>query len=152
MCDVGAGAGYLALRLARAVGPTCKVFAIEAEPRMVDVLRTRLEEHRIVNVHTTLATDGAGLPPEAVDRVLIVNAYHQFSAGVAYLRALAGVLRPGGTIVDVDVHDGELPIGPPAELRISRARFLEAAGAAGLRLVGEETFLPYPYFLSLAPA
>ena len=102
VCDVGAGAGYFTLRLARAVGPTGKVFAIEAEPRMVDVLRTRLEEHRIENVHTTLATDGAGLPPEPVDRVLIVNAYHHFSAGPAYLRALAGVLRPGGTIVNVE--------------------------------------------------
>jgi SAM-dependent methyltransferase len=151
VCDVGAGAGYFTLRLARAVGPTGEVFAIEAEPRMVDVLRTRLEEHRIENVHATLATDGAGLPPEPVDRVLIVNAYHHFSAGVAYLRALAGVLRPGGTIVNIDFQDGELPIGPPAELRISRERFLEAAGAAGLRLVGEESFLPYQYFVSLAP-
>jgi cyclopropane fatty-acyl-phospholipid synthase-like methyltransferase len=151
VCDVGAGPGYFTLRLARAVGPTGQVFAVEAEPRMVEVLRARLAEHGIENVHTTLATDGAALPPEPVDRILIVNAYHHFAGGEAYLRALAGALRPGGTLVNIDFQAGELPIGPPPELRISRERFLEAAGAAGLRLVGEESFLPYQYFMAFAP-
>lgn len=152
VCDVGAGSGYFTLRLARAVGPGGKVFAIEAEPRMLDVLLARLAHEKIDNVVAMLATDGIGLPPEPVDRVLIVNAFHHFTAGVAYLRALSGLLRPGGTIVNVDFHGGELPIGPPPELRVSRERFLEIAEAAGLRLVGEESFLPYQYFTSLAPA
>lgn len=152
VCDVGAGPGYFTLRLARAVGPTGKVFAIDAEPRMLDVLHTRLEQEKLDNVLTMLATDGVGMPPEPVDRVLMVNAFHHFSAGVAYLRALSGLLRPGGTIVNVDFHGGDLPIGPPPELRISRERFLESAEAAGLRLVGEESFLPYQYFLSFERA
>jgi hypothetical protein len=71
---------------------------------------------------------------------------------VAYLRALSGLLRPGGNLVNVDFHGGDLPIGPPPELRISRERFLEGAQAAGLRLVGEESFLPYQYFLALERA
>jgi SAM-dependent methyltransferase len=152
VCDVGAGPGYFTLRLARAVGPSGKVFAIDAEPRMLAVLLDRLAQEKIENVVGTLATDGVGLPPEPVDRVLMVNAFHHFAAGVAYLRALSGLLRPGGTIVNVDFHGGDLPIGPPPELRISRERFLEGAEAAGLRLVGEESFLPYQYFLSLARA
>ena len=151
VCDVGAGSGYFTLRLARAVGPTGKVFAIEAEPRMRDVLVRRLEEAHLANVEPVLAVDGVGLPQEPVDRVLIVNAYHHFPDGIAYLRALAGQLRPGGTIVNIDFHAGELPIGPPPELRIPRERFLADAEVAGLRLVGEQTFLPYQYFVSLAP-
>jgi predicted methyltransferase len=75
VCDVGAGPGYFTLRLARAVGPSGKVFAIEAEPRMLDVLLTRLEQEQIDNVVATLATDGVGMPPEPVDRVLMVNAF-----------------------------------------------------------------------------
>jgi cyclopropane fatty-acyl-phospholipid synthase-like methyltransferase len=154
VCDVGAGPGYFTLRLARAVGPTGKVYAIEAEPWMVDVLRGRVAEAGLANVTPVLATDALGLPPEPVDRVLIVNAYHHFESGVAYLRALAGCLRPGGTIVNVDFDasaEGEPSIGPPPELRISRERFLEAATAAGLGLAEERTFLPYQYYLSLRP-
>jgi len=151
ICDLGAGPGYFSLRLARAVGTTGKVFAIEADPRMRDVLVQRLEEAHLANVEPVLAVDGMGLPPEPVDRILIVNAYHHFTDGIAYLRALSGHLRPGGTIVNIDFHGGELPIGPPPELRIPRERFLADAEAAGLRLVDEETFLPYQYFVSLAP-
>ena len=62
------------------------------------------------------------------------------------------MLRPGGTLVNVDFHGGDLPMGPPPELKVSRERFLECAEAAGLRFVGEESFLPYQYFVSLAPA
>lgn len=149
-CDVGAGPGYFTLRLARAVGAAGKVYAIEAEPRMLDVLLSRLERAGLGNVVASLARDGVGLPPEPVDRVLIVNAYHHFDAGVAYLRALGDRLRPGGTLVNVDFHGGELPIGPPPELRVPRERFLAEAESAGLRLVEEKTFLPYQYFLSLA--
>jgi cyclopropane fatty-acyl-phospholipid synthase-like methyltransferase len=149
VCDVGAGPGYFTLRLARAVGATGKVYAIEAEPRMLDVLLDRLERAGIGNVQASLAADGAGLPPEPVDRILMVNAYHHFSAGVAYLRALKGCLRPGGAIVNVDFHGGELPIGPPPDHKVSRERFLEAAAAAGLEVVEERDFLPYQYFLAL---
>ena len=41
-CDIGAGPGYFALRLARAVGPRGHVFAVDVEPRMLDVLRDRI--------------------------------------------------------------------------------------------------------------
>ncbi len=152
VCDVGAGPGYFTVRLARAVGPEGKVFAIEAEPRMIEVLRARLAHAGVGNVHALLAHDGAGLPPEPVDRVLMVNAFHHFEAGGAYLRALGGRLRPGGVIVNVDFHDGELPVGPPPDHKIARERFLEIAAGAGLRVVDEQTFLPYQYFLALAPA
>jgi ubiquinone/menaquinone biosynthesis C-methylase UbiE len=152
VCDVGAGSGYFTLRLARAVGPTGKVFAIDAEPRILDVLRARLAEAALENVVPILAADGAGLPPAPVDRVLLVNAFHHLSDRVQYLRALAGCLRPGGRIVNVDFQGGELPVGPPPELKVSREAFLAAASEAGLRLVEERALLPYQYFLAVGPS
>lgn len=149
VCEVGAGPGYFTLRLARAVGATGRVHAIELEPRVLEILRHRLREAHVRNVHPLLSTNGLGLPPEPVDRVLIVNTFHHFEQGVAYLRALRGNLRPGGTIVNVDFQAGELPFGPPPEMRISREAFLELAAEAGLSLVEEHEFLPYQYFVAL---
>jgi hypothetical protein len=51
----------------------------------------------------------------------------------------------------VDFHEGELPVGPPPEHKVSRGDFLAAAAAAGLVVVREETFLPYQYFFVLGP-
>ncbi|BDG01774.1 class I SAM-dependent methyltransferase [Anaeromyxobacter oryzae] len=150
-CDAGAGPGYFTLRLARAVGPSGRVLAIDVEPRMLALLEARARAAGVSNVTPILATDGAPIPPEPCHVVLVVNTFHHFPDGVATLRRLATRLAPGGRIVNVDFHPGSLPVGPPPELKISRDDFLAAAREAGLRLVDERTFLPYQYFLALAP-
>ncbi|WP_242345713.1 class I SAM-dependent methyltransferase [Anaeromyxobacter terrae] len=148
-CDAGAGPGYFALRLARAVGPTGRVYAIDVEPRMIALLEERAREAGVANVHPLLAPEGEGLPPEPCDAILIVNTFHHFPDGPRYLRRLSERLAPGGRIVNVDFHAGELPVGPPPDHKVSREDFLAAARAAGLDVAEERTFLPYQYFLAL---
>jgi SAM-dependent methyltransferase len=91
------------------------------------------------------------LPPEACDLVLIVDTYHHFPDGVAYLAALRSRLKKGGRLVNIDFHKRELPVGPKLDHKIAREAFLEQAGRAGFVLAEEPTFLPYQYFLVLRP-
>jgi SAM-dependent methyltransferase len=148
-CDLGAGPGYFAIRMARAVGPGGRVHAVDVDPRMIEVLTRRAQEAGASNVHPHLASGADAAPPEPCDLVLLVNAFHHFRDGVATLRRIASALRPGGRIANVDFHDRDLPVGPPPDHKVSRASFLAAAKSAGLEVVGEETFLPYQYFLVL---
>lgn len=151
-CDTGAGPGYFTLRVARAVGPAGRVHAVDVEPRMIALLRERASAAGLENVHPLLAAEGEPpLPPEPCDVILLVNTFHHFHDGPATLRALASRLAPGGRLVNVDFHDGELPVGPPPDHRISREAFLASARAAGLEVVEEQRFLPYQYFLALRP-
>jgi ubiquinone/menaquinone biosynthesis C-methylase UbiE len=151
-CDVGAGPGYLALRMAREVGPRGAVYAIDVEPRMIAALRQRAREAGIENVRAILAPPGRGaLPPRLCHVILVVNAFHHFPGGAAYLKRLSGRLAPGGRIVNVDFHRRELPVGPPLAHLVSRDEFLAEAREAGLSPVRERRFLPYQYFVELAP-
>jgi ubiquinone/menaquinone biosynthesis C-methylase UbiE len=152
VCDVGAGPGYFALPVARAVGESGRVYSVDVEPRILATLRKRLREAGLRNVTPVLALDDdALLPPAACDLILVVDTYHHFPGGPAYLRRLARSLRPGGRIVNIDFHKRELPVGPPPEHKLTREEFLAQADAAGLTLVQEHTFLPYQYFLVLRP-
>ena len=152
VCEVGGGTGYFVLRLGRAVGRAGHVFAVDAEPRLLAVVRDRVVAARLRNVSPILAPPDDPLIPEAsCDRILIVNTYHHFPDGVATLRRLARKLRRGGRLVNVDFLPGELPLGPPTGHKVTREEFLADARRAGLSLVGEETFLPYQYLLVLAP-
>ncbi len=83
--------------------------------------------------------------------ILIVDTYHHFPDGPAYLRRLSQSLRPGGRIVNIDFHKRALPVGPPIEHKVARETFLKDAAAAGLALASEHGFLPYQYFVVLTP-
>jgi ubiquinone/menaquinone biosynthesis C-methylase UbiE len=151
-CDVGAGPGYFALRLARAVGPAGRVYAVDVEPKILDALRERLAASGLRNVTPVLAlADDPLLPPAACDVILIVDTYHHFPDRVAYLGRLSRALRTGGRIANVDYHKRETPVGPPLDHRLAREVFLAEAQSAGLVVAEEPTFLPYQYFVILRP-
>ncbi|MGZ3406004.1 MAG: class I SAM-dependent methyltransferase [Polyangia bacterium] len=149
VCDVGAGPGYFALKLARA---GARVFAVDVEPRLLEVLRDRVRDAAVDGVTPVLGLPGDPLlPPASCDLVLVVDTFHHFPDGVATLRRLARLLKPGGRLVNIDFHARELPVGPPLAHKVAREDFLRAAEAAGFALAREETFLPYQYFLQMQP-
>lgn len=151
-CDVGAGPGYFSLRLARAVGKAGRVFAVDVKPVILDALRDRVGQTGLTNVTPVLALPHDPLiPPGSCDLILIVNTYHHFPDGPAYLRRLIAALKPGGRIANIDFQKRRTAIGPPPEQRLAREDFLKEAAAGGLRLVAEKHFLPYQYFLLLTP-
>jgi predicted methyltransferase len=149
-CDIGAGPGYFTLRLAEAVGPQGQVYAVDVDERILVALRGRLVESGTTNVVPILSQpDDPLLPPNACDVALIVDTYHHFPDGPAYLRRLARSLRPGGRIVNIDYDKRPTPVGPPLDHRISRPEFIKEATAAGLDVVGEPILLPHQYVLVL---
>jgi ubiquinone/menaquinone biosynthesis C-methylase UbiE len=151
-CDVGSGPGYFTLRLARAVGASGRVYAVDVEPQILDALRERLAAAKLRNVTPILAlADDALLPPAACDVILIVDTYHHFPERTAYLRRLSAALSPGGRIVNVDYHKRPTPVGPPMDHRLSREEFLSEAKAAGLAVMTEPEILPYQYVVVLRP-
>jgi SAM-dependent methyltransferase len=145
--EVGSGTGQFTIRMAKAIGEGGRVYAIDVEPRLLDVLAERAAEAGAWGIVGLLAPDGGGLPPEPVDVILLANVLHHIQDRTDYLRALGGRLKPGGRIAIVDFHDRDLPIGPPRDHRLAREAAIEALEQAGLRLVREERFLPHQYFV-----
>jgi len=153
VCDVGAGPGYFTLPLAAAVGPAGLVYAVDVEPALLAILRDRLGQGTARNVIPVLSLpDDPLLPPAACDVVLVVDTFHHFKDGVAFLWRLGASLKPGGRIVNVDFHKRETPVGPPMAARISREDFLATAKSAGLAVLGEQDFLPHQYLVVVGPA
>lgn len=151
-CDVGAGPGYFTLRLAEAVGPEGRVYAVDVEQQLLATLRDRAGKAKLKNVVPVLGQpDDPLLQPGSCDVVLIVDTFHHFPDGVAYLWRLTSALKPGGRIVNVDFQKRETPVGPPVAHRVSREEFLAFAASAGLVPVAEETFLPHQYLIALGP-
>jgi ubiquinone/menaquinone biosynthesis C-methylase UbiE len=100
VADLGAGDGFLTVRLASAVGPSGKVYAVDIDEKALDGLRHRLADAHIANVDVVVgAEDDPHLPGVGLDAAFIVNAYHEMPKGVAVLQRVLAALKPGGRLV-----------------------------------------------------
>ena len=150
VADLGVGAGWFTVRLARRVGPNGRVYAEDIQSEMLQATQRRVQREGLRNVRTILGTeDNPKLPAADLDAVLIVGIYHEMADPVALLANVARALKPNGRVGIIDFTDGDGGPGPAAEERADPAVILRDAERAGLRLLRRETFLPFQFFLIL---
>jgi ubiquinone/menaquinone biosynthesis C-methylase UbiE len=99
--DIGCGPGYLTLEMARQVGASGRVIAVDTSQPMLDIARARCAGEDQVEFHPA---DAAALPcPDAsIDVAAAVQVYLFVPNLEAVVRDLARVLRPGGRAVVID--------------------------------------------------
>jgi predicted TIM-barrel fold metal-dependent hydrolase/ubiquinone/menaquinone biosynthesis C-methylase UbiE len=123
VADVGAGDGFLATRLARAVGPSGRVMAVEVAEEQVRRLRRRMQEDGVDNVEVIQGeTKDPKLAAESLDGVVIVNAYHEMTEYMAMLERIHQALKPGARLAIVDpvrTEKGQ-PVKQPRERQVAR--------------------------------
>ena len=149
VADLGAGTGYFAVRLARAV-PRGRVYAADIERDMVRFLNLRAAKENLKNMQSVLAAADRSNLPAPVDLVLLVDTYHHIGKRADYFGAMKESLLPGGRVAIIDFTP-ESPVGPPVRHRIAQGAVIEEMGRAGYTLVQQHKFLPYQYFLVFAP-
>ena len=151
VADIGAGAGWFTIHLARRVGPNGIVYAQDVQRQMLEAIRRRVSREGLRNVETRLGVGSSpNLPPGALDAVLVVDVYPEVEDRVLFLRNLAAALTPGGRIGIVNYRPGDGGPGPSPEegVRVASGSVEDDARAAGLRVLAMQT-LPYQYLLVL---
>lgn len=123
--DIGAGAGYITWRLAERVGPTGKVYANDIQPEMLDLLRRNMRQRNLENVEPVLgAIDDPKLPKGAIDLVILVDVYHEFSEPQKMLRRIRECLKPDGRLVLLEYRgeDPKVPIRPEHKMTVAQVK------------------------------
>ncbi|NBV84726.1 MAG: methyltransferase domain-containing protein [Verrucomicrobia bacterium] len=109
VADIGAGSGYFSWRMAQTLAPTGKVFAVDIQQEMLDLLARNVARRGVSNVIPVLGTTtNPNLAPESVDTMLLVDVYHEFDQPYEMLKAMLGALKKNGRIVLVEFR-GEDP-------------------------------------------
>jgi arsenite methyltransferase len=103
IADLGSGGGYFTFRLADAVGPAGKVYAVDVDPDMVGLIAKTAKEKSADNVEPLLAKPNDSLlPKSAIDLIFTSNTYHHIDNRVIYFGTLRQALRPGGRVAIID--------------------------------------------------
>lgn len=113
VADIGAGSGYYTFSMAQRVGAKGKVYAVDIQPQMLDIIRKRMKVARVSNVVPTRGTEtDPKLPENAIDTILLVDVYHEFSYPFEMTEAMVKSLKPTGRIIFVEfkMEDANVPI------------------------------------------
>lgn len=136
VADIGAGSGWFTVRVARRVGPSGTVYAVDINPEAIRYLDSRVQKESITNVKTILSKpDDPMLPNEAVDAVLLLKTYHEVADPVALLEHLRPALRAGARLGIIDRNGNGTNHG------VSREVVVKEAATAGYHLVQTYDFV-----------
>lgn len=139
MADIGAGVGWYAFPIARAVGPRGRVIALDIQPEAVALLAARvrdlrLDPWRVVEARLS-RVDDCTLPEASVNIALMAHLgfYLQpelLDENVRMLRSVFRAVRPGGRLEVLEYL-------PPGK---TEAPMLAHLQAAGFTLEGREIY------------
>ena len=125
VADVGAGSGYMTVRMAKIVGPMGRVYANDIQSGMLELLQKNVAKAKLTNVVPVLGTfDDPKLPAATIDLVLMVDVYHEFSEPQAMLRHIRDALKPDGRMVLLEyrAEDPDVPIQPLHKMTVAQAK------------------------------
>ena len=152
VCDMGCGDGYYTIELARRVGPTGKVIAVDIQPEMLQELSRRCEQNNLKNVVMILGLPhDPKLPEGKLDLILMVDVYHEFSNPIEMLDSMRKSLKKDGRIALVEFRgeDPQVPIKP--EHKMTKKQILKEYEANAFRLVDQYDRLPWQHLMFLGP-
>lgn len=113
VADIGAGSGYITFRMSDRVGPKGKVYAVDIQREMLELMRDKIKARKITNVELVHGTEtDPKLPENSVDLILMVDVYHEFSHPWEMTVGMLKSLKEGGRLVFVEyrMEDPKVPI------------------------------------------
>jgi ubiquinone/menaquinone biosynthesis C-methylase UbiE len=146
VADVGAGSGFMTELFAKMVGPSGRVYAVDINPKLLELITQRAAKDGLKNIQTVLDNDKSSeLPPNSVDIIFLCDTYHHFEFPKAMLASMLRALRPGGQVVLVEFHlvKGKSPAWMFEHVRAGQEVFTKEFVDAGFAFEKE---LPTPYF------
>lgn len=151
IADIGAGTGYFTFRLAE---QGAHVIAIDIEERFLNYIEDRKPELQHIipddRIETRLSQENDPLlVKDEANVAMLVNTYHFLSDRVNYLRKIKQGLKSNGRIVIVDYKLGQMPVGPPENMKVTSQQVVKELKEAGFKSIElDKSSLEFQYIIS----
>ncbi len=145
IADIGAGSGYHVFKMA----PQARaglVYAVDIQDEMLAALKQKKENGHSKNIAIVKGSEeSVNLPENSVDKVLMVDVYHEFDYPVEMMASVKKALRPKGKLFLIE-YRGEDQSVPIKKLhKMTEAQAVKEMKAAGFRLQSNMANLPWQH-------
>ena len=130
--DLGCGDGHFSIAASTIVGPNTPVFAIDAEPLGIEMVRNEAREMGIGNIRSEVMDAVKGLPdppsPLGHQVILMSNVLHGFVANGEFesvMEHITAVQTGKGKVVIIEFKKEETEFGPPIGVRLGEEQVVE---------------------------
>lgn len=145
LADLGCGTGYFTIPASRRVK---KVFALDIQQGMLDILRDKIEKQNISNIEAILSEEARiPLPDSSVDILLMGNVFHELEDRDSILKEAKRILSGNGKLAIVDWKKIEMDFGPPVEERLTAEEVISICGDNGFEVLEQSDAGLYNYLL-----
>jgi 2-polyprenyl-3-methyl-5-hydroxy-6-metoxy-1,4-benzoquinol methylase len=144
--DIGCGTGYFSFKLQQA---GANVIAADIDDRFlvyVDSVRKvkGITEKQLQT--RKLAPDDPKLEKREIDVAFIVNTFHHIENRKEYFAKVKKGMKSTGYLVVIDYFKKDMPIGPPASMKLSAEEVIRELSLAGFtKFKTDDTLLPFQY-------
>lgn len=138
VADFGTGSGFYALALAKRVGNSGRVYAVDVQKELLTKLANKAKEDRLGNLEIVWADidqlGGTKLADSSLDAVVISNVLFQSEHRENLAKEALRVLKHGGEALIIDWADSYGGLGPKADhiFKASNAEVLFTKNGFGL--------------------
>ena len=147
IADIGAGSGYHTFRMALKA-PKGFIYAIDIQEEMLSEISSRINNGYLKNIAPILGTEtNINLIENSVDKILLVDVYHEFKYPYEMMESIKKALRPNGKIFIVE-YRAEDPNVPIKKIhKMTEKQVVKEMKAIGLKLEVNMDNLPWQHCL-----
>jgi len=135
VADFGAGHGYFTIPMAKAVGGDGKVYALDIQKSVLDIVRNRAKLEHLLNIELVWANleepKGSKLQNNFLEFVLIANILFQAENKLLFFQEAHRVLRERKGLAVIEWDQFQDSLGPPVNLRVKKEDTKRWAAEAG---------------------
>ena len=131
IADIGAGSGYHVFKMAPLANKGL-VYAVDIQGEMLMAIEKTKEFSKIRNAETILGSEkSVHLPKNSIDKILMVDVYHEFNFPVEMIASMKNALKSNGQLflIEYRKEDSKVPIKKIHKMTEKQAvKEMEAAG------------------------
>ena len=145
VADIGAGSGYHSFKIS-SKSDNGLVYAVDIQPEMLMAIENRKKLIGVINIKTILGSEkSVNLPTNSLDKVLMVDVYHEFNFPVEMIASIKKALKPNGKLFLVEYRSEDPNVPIKSIHKMSKEQAVKEMNMAGFKFIKNINNLPWQH-------